>query len=392
MGKRSLAIFKGTLLSLLAAGVTLLTVYGQQIPKAQEHYDRGLELAKEEKFHDATEQFTQAIAINPEFNDAYYQLGLSALGDNRPQDAIHAFMQLSQLQPTNSKPILAAAQLYFGLGFMDDALALSVRALMIEAKNPSIYFNIGLIYLKQKHPPQAIDALEHAISLDPTMKKARLLLATAYTDSGKPDGAIRTLQDGIRLNPESPDLMVSLGEAYLVAGRLPEAEAEFRSTISANKDYIPGHIGLATVYRRQRQFPKAIAELTEVLGAEPKAFNALLERGISYYEEGDPEAARRDLDAFSQAVPGRPEGFYYLGLIELNQDHYESAITNLRKMLELAPESCDGQTHLAKAYMLLGKFDVAEQSMTGCLGMTPPDKSASQLFEEIEKRRAGTKK
>ena len=144
-------------------------------------------MPKQEKFHDASEQFAQAIAINPEFNDAYYQLGLSALGDNRPQDAIHAFMQLSQLQPTNSKPVLAAAQLYYGLGFMDDALALSVRALLIEPKNPSIYFNIGLIYLKQKHPPQAVDALEHAISLDPTMKKARLLLATAYTDSGKPD-------------------------------------------------------------------------------------------------------------------------------------------------------------------------------------------------------------
>ena len=151
----------------MAAGVTLFPVYGQQIPKAQEHYERGLELAKQEKFHDASEQFTQAIAINPEFNDAYYQLGLSALGDNRPQDAIHAFMQLSQLQPTNSKPVLAAAQLYYGLGFMDDALALSVRALLIEPKNPSIYFNIGLIYLKQKHPPQAVDALDHAICSTP---------------------------------------------------------------------------------------------------------------------------------------------------------------------------------------------------------------------------------
>ena len=96
--------FKRTLLFLLAAGATLFTVYAQQIPKAQEHYERGLELAKQEKFHDATEEFTQAIAINPEFNDAYYQLGLSALSNNRPQDAIHAFMQLSQLQPKNSKP------------------------------------------------------------------------------------------------------------------------------------------------------------------------------------------------------------------------------------------------------------------------------------------------
>ena len=104
--------FKRTLLCLLAAGVTLFPVYGQQIPKAQEHYERGLELAKQEKLQDTSEQFIQAIAINPEFNDAYYQLGLSALVTIDRKMPIHAFMQLSQLQPTNSKPVLAAAQLF----------------------------------------------------------------------------------------------------------------------------------------------------------------------------------------------------------------------------------------------------------------------------------------
>ena len=58
----------------------------------------------------------------------------------------------------------------------------------------------------------------------------------------------------------------------------------------------------------------------------------------------------------------------------------------------LHPDSCDGQTHLARAYIALGNLDAAEQSMAGCLGMSPPDKSASQLADEIEKKRAAAPK
>jgi tetratricopeptide (TPR) repeat protein len=374
-------------------GVILLPGHGQQIPKAQGHYDRGLELAKEGRYHEASEQFAMAIEVNPEFGEAYYQLGLSEVGDDRPQDAIHAFMQLGQLQPTNDKPILAAAQLYYGLGFMDDALALCVRALLIEPRNASIYFNIGLIYVKQRHPAQAIDALEQAISLEPGMKKGRLLLATAYTNLGNHEGAIRTLQDGIRLYPESPDLMASLGQVYLTAGQLPEAEREFQSSISASRTYVPARIGLSEVYQQQHRFPQAIAELTKVLADEPKAFDALLERGIAFYRSGDRASARQDLDAFSRAASDQPEGFYYLGLIDLDENRYESAVVHLLKMLELAPENCDGQTHLARAYMLLGRFDAAEQGLTRCLGTIPPDEVAVQVLEEIRKKRAiSTKK
>ena len=131
-----------------------------------------------------------------------------------------------------------------------------------------------------------MDALEHAISLDPTMKKARLLLATAYTDSGKPDGAIRTLQDGIRLSPDSPDLMVSLEKLiWRQDGCLTQKPNSVRP-FPPTRTIFRRTSGLLPSYRRQRGYPQAIAESTQILVAEPKSFNALLERGISFYESG----------------------------------------------------------------------------------------------------------
>lgn len=372
------------LLLALVTRAGLSSASGQQIRKAQQYFDQGIALSAQHNYHKASELFAKAIEVNPEFGEAYYQLGISSVSDGKPQDAIRAFMQLAQLEPNKVEPVLAAAQLYYALGFMDDALALSVRALLIEPDNPSIYFNIGLIYVQQKHPLQAIEALQHAVALQPTTVKARLLLASTYLSTGKETEAIKTLQDGITNDPTNPELMTSLGEVYLRAGRLLDAEKLFQSSL-ASKNSLQAHVDLARVFRLQHRFPEAIAGMTAILQDRPDASEALLERGIDFYESGNSLAARHDLEVFSEKNKIRPEGYYYLGRIDLDEHHPEAAIVNLKRSAELAPGNCEALTSLAKAYLSLGQFGPAESSLTGC---TAQDGSTAQLLKEIRQKHA----
>jgi tetratricopeptide (TPR) repeat protein len=367
-------------------GGTFLAAPGQQIEKAQRYYEQGLAFAQEHRYHEATEQFAKAIEVNPEFGDAYYQLGINAVSDGKAQDGIRAFMQLAQLEPNRTEPVLAAAQLYYGLGFMEDALALSVRALLIEPNNPSIYFNIGLIYVKQKQLAPAIEALEHAVALKPEMSKARLLLANTYVAGGKPESAINTLQEGLKLNPQSPELMISLGDADVKGGHLVEAENEFRASIAV-RESVGARIGLARVYRLQHRYPEAIAEMTSLLQKQPNALDARLELGVGFYESGDRQAAMREFEAFSHAQPDRAEGYYYLGLIDLDENRVREAVAYLKQALEFAPGNCESQTKLAKAYLALGELPAADDSLNGCVDAMPQNAAASQLRDEIRRKR-----
>jgi tetratricopeptide (TPR) repeat protein len=81
---------------------------GQQIPSAQRAYEEGLRLEGEGRHEQAARKFQDAIDINPEFSDAYNQFAASELHAGKTQEAIKAFLQLTQLDPTNEKAMLAA--------------------------------------------------------------------------------------------------------------------------------------------------------------------------------------------------------------------------------------------------------------------------------------------
>src|SRR5581483_11438354 len=107
----------------------LLPAYGfcQQIPAAQRAYDQGLKLEADGRHEQAAREFQKAIDINPEFGEAYNRLAEAALKAGKAQEGIKAYLQLIQLEPANTKPMLAAADAYAAMGLDDDALALYSR-------------------------------------------------------------------------------------------------------------------------------------------------------------------------------------------------------------------------------------------------------------------------
>jgi Flp pilus assembly protein TadD/quercetin dioxygenase-like cupin family protein len=181
----------------------------QQIPSAERYYRLGLDLQKAGKFHEAALEFTKAVDINPEFGDAYYQRGMALFRAGKVEEAIRSFVQLTQLEPQNTHGLMALGQICVALGNLDDALAVYLWALRAGPDDASILFNLGLVYVERKEYSKAIDVLNKALAIQPSMTDARRLLSAAYKEVGDtqqapssqtpPASAIRVLKlsDGI---------------------------------------------------------------------------------------------------------------------------------------------------------------------------------------------------
>ena len=211
--------YRVRLLVALLLFLPLPVTFSQQIPKAEKHFQVGMELEKAHKYHEAAEEFSQAIQINPEFSEAYYHLGFNALQDGNSEEAIRALMQLTQLEPNNNKARMALGQIYYGLGFLNDALALYFRAAQQSPTDPEIYFYIGMISFDQKAYAQAAQALQRTISLDPRMIKVRELLASVYEAQGDLPNAYRQLREAAEIAPQSPGPPSDLGLAVPEGGQ-----------------------------------------------------------------------------------------------------------------------------------------------------------------------------
>ena len=358
----------------------------EQIPKAEKHFRSGLDLEKAGKYHEASKEFTRAIDINPEFSEAYYHLGFSSLQDGDDQRAIRALMQLTQLEPDNNRARMALGQIYFGLGYYNDALALYLRAREQSPQDPEIYFNIGLINFEQKSYSDAAPILQRAIALDPRMAKARKLLASVYEAQNDLPNAYKQLRDAAEIAPQDPGPPTDLGMLYLKEGKLAEAENQFLRGLSLQKNFVPARVGLARTYRLMNRLPESLEQASAALQEAPQDPSALLERGTSESLLGKKDDARADFEHFSQVAPDRAEGELSLGILDSDAGDYSSAIQHLRKATALDTKQADAYYYLSKAYYQLGKSEEADEALRNCLSLDPTQKSARQLLEQTLKR------
>jgi len=377
--------YRVRLVALAVAFLSLQVALCQQIPKAEKHYQLGLDLERAGRYHEAAEEFSQAIQINPEFSEAYDHLGHSSFQDGDIVQAIHALMQLMQLEPTNNQVRLALAEIYYGLGYSNDALALYIRAQQVAPEDPDIHFHIGLIHFEQKAYSQAIQALQHAIMLDPRMIKAHRLLASVYEAQNDLPNADTQLRKAAAAAPEAPDPPSDLGTLYLKEGKLAEAEKQFVKALSLQKNFEPARVGLAKTYRLMGRLPESLEQLSAVLREEPKDPSALLERGNVEEALGKKDDARADFEQFSRIAPEHAEGDLYLGVLDFDAGSYTSAIQHLSKAVAVDAKQAGAYYYLGQAYYRLGKPKEAEDALRHCLLLDPAHQAAGQLLEQVLK-------
>jgi Fe-S cluster biosynthesis and repair protein YggX len=76
-----------------------------------------------------------------------------------------------------------------------------------DPQNELGFFSLGRVYLEGGSPQQAIAPLMRALSINPSLSRAYVLLAQSQIGAGDPEGAQATLFKGYRVAQEQGDLM-----------------------------------------------------------------------------------------------------------------------------------------------------------------------------------------
>lgn len=99
------------------------------------------------------------------------------------------------------------------------ALSLARKAVSIDPESPHAQWALGYVYMRRKQFGDAVEALEHALSLSPNYADSYALLALVRNNQGKSEEAIRLIKKGIELNPYySRDYLYNLGRSYYTFG------------------------------------------------------------------------------------------------------------------------------------------------------------------------------
>jgi adenylate cyclase len=217
--------------------------------EAYDYYLRGREHLNrftQETNAQARQLFEQALALDPQYAEAYAFLGLS-------------YFREWGFQWTQDSQTL------------EQALALAQRAVALDDSLAQAHATLGSVYLWKKQHDQAIAEEERAIALDANFADAYMRLGNILTFAGRPEEAIGLIEKALRLNPHSPPVyLFVLGHSYYLMGRYEEAIAAYKRALTHIPDLLPAHQFLATIYSELGREEEARAEAAEVLRLNPK--------------------------------------------------------------------------------------------------------------------------
>lgn len=117
-----------------------------------------------------------------------------------------------------------------------DSESLFRHAIAVTENNAEAHAHLGIWYLQQDRPEDAIPSLEEAVRIRPALDGALTSLGAAYRMMGQPDRAIEAHLKALAIRPDSASIHANLGIAYMDVQRVDDVERHLREALRINPD------------------------------------------------------------------------------------------------------------------------------------------------------------
>jgi len=97
-------------------------------------------------YADAIESYQRALALDPNSEEAYYNLGVAHLRTRHFDDAIQDFTKAIQLNPEDAEAYTNRGMIYASKNQLKDAITDFSQAISIDPQHQTAYYNRGVIY------------------------------------------------------------------------------------------------------------------------------------------------------------------------------------------------------------------------------------------------------
>jgi tetratricopeptide (TPR) repeat protein len=175
---------------------------------AKKAYEKGLEALGKGKYAEAEKSFEKAVAIYPQYADAWLTLGKLRLQNKAEDSAIEAFQKCTESDDKLVEAHVLLGMLDVGKKQWADAAKQLDAALLLDAVHfPDAWFNDAVADYNLKNYEAAEKSVREALKLDPQHKNPQAdyllgLVLAARKDYG---GAVEQLRIYLRVAPDGPD-------------------------------------------------------------------------------------------------------------------------------------------------------------------------------------------
>ena len=308
-----------------------------------------------------------------------FQKGLSALKDNRFEEALEALSTAKKENPQDARVRnflgIALAQ----LGKMTEAAAEYQEAIRLDPKYEVAYRNFGFLMWTERHGDQARELLGRAVALAPDDGFAHYYLARVYLDARRYADGFRELKLSSVPWPADPSFLIQVATGYQAVGDQQGARKtlDHLSTIALSDSQ---SAQVASLLMATNDFEKAIALLKKASSRQlAKSTSwAQFDLALAYLVSGNYEKASEQSHLYMELArtnnlkpAAMSSGYSLIGITHARLGHGDLAAQALQRAATLDPLEETGWMNLSRELMELSRYQEAISAVQEGIAANP---------------------
>ena len=364
--------------SLIAAAV--LTACGGPEERMARAMDRGQDFLAERDFDKARVEFSNALQVDPNHEEAIYFAGRAAEGLQDYRNAAGAYRTVLDNNPLHLPAMASLARMMVFAGEAEMAMDEIAPGLEVDAANPGLLTVRAAAYAALGNMRDAQTDAEAVIAVQPDNQEAAALLAGLYRASGDTPRAIALIERALETRARSTDLRLILAQLYQSNGEAERAEQEMVSLVALEPDEIGHRNRLAQYYLATGRVDQAEGILRENIEREPDVVDhkVTLINFINAQESWD--AAEAQLQSFVGNAPDDATLRLALAQFYDANGYEEDADAVFNAVIEMAASdevpALAARNRLAERLLSNGDTEAGERMLEEVIAANPRDVQA----------------
>jgi len=316
----------------------------------------GNALQEQGELEEAIEAYNQALALKPDYAEAYNNMGNALKKQGKSIEAIEAYKKALALKPNYAEAYNNMGTVLQEQGELEEAIDAYKKALALKPDYAEAYYNMGNTLQEQGKLEEAMEALNKALSLKPNYAEAYNNMGTALQEQGELEEAIEAYKKALALKPDFAKAYYNMGTVLQEQGKLEEAIEVYKKALSLKPDYAEAYNNMGIALQEQGKLEEAIEVYKKALSLKPDYAEAYNNMGNALKDQGKLEEA---IEAYKDALSLKPdyaEAYSNMGLALQDQGKLEEAIGAYNKALSLKPDYAEAYYNSSFVYNLRGEF------------------------------------
>lgn len=372
---------------------------------------------KARKLAEAEALLDQAVKADPQSGAAHAALGVIHRLKNEPAKAVEQFKLCSSLLPPRSPRRLLYPRILIDTGDLagakKDLESLTKQApdllpawvmraqiagmekeydncgnflgkvLSREPEHPEALLLIARMQIAKGAPAKAVESLQKLVQSYPRFGQAHYQLALALLATREEAKAIDSLTKAVSLAPDLNEAVMTLAELNLRSGNPTASVGALKPLLERNPNLPAARIILADAYRRQGFFDLAMEQFDLLEKSTKRTPQIAVLRGVVRIQQGDRDAARRELEQALEMQPGFMPAIEQLVIADLQARDTQSALARIEK--EIARDPAAPDPYLLKARVLDYNRDAsgAEAALHRVIELRPDSPFAYSMLTRL---------